>query len=109
MPTWKRKKILAFAAPRIPEEFPTTENIWQDCPREIEVKSLEESDKPNAFEQHYVNEVKELIDKSKMIAFFHANDLGTRSTRRVSNYVLIFQRYLYFLFNISIFNRFSGF
>jgi len=82
MPTWKRKKILAFAAPRIPEEFPTTENIWQDCPREIEVKSLEESDKPNAFEQHYVNEVKELIDKSKMIAFFHANDLGTRSTRR---------------------------
>ena len=87
MPTWKRKKILAFAAPRIPEEFPTTENIWQDCPREIEVKSLEESDKPNAFEQHYVNEVKELIDKSKMIAFFHANDLGTRSTRRVSYYL----------------------
>ena len=93
MPTWKRKKMLAFAAPRFTDEFPTTENLWRECPREIEIKSLEDKDKPNAFEQHYVNEVKELIHKSKMIAFYHANDLGTRSTRRVS----------YFLFDIDLF------
>ena len=81
MPTWKRKKMLAFAAPKFTENFQTTEHLWEECPREIEMKSKVQG--PNAFEQLYVNEMIELLSESKMVAFYHINAVDENAKRKV--------------------------
>ena len=82
MPTWKRKKMLAFAQPTFPVEYPTTENLWEICSRQNEV-DRKSKNTPNAYEQIYVNEMRNLIENSKMVAIYHANALDTRSKRKV--------------------------
>ena len=92
MPTWKRKKMLAFAAPKFTEKFQTTEHLWEECPREIEMKSKVQG--PNAFEQLYVNEMIELLSESKMVAFYHINAVDENAKRKVRNLeCLIFMIY----------------
>ena len=83
MPTWKRKKMLAFAAPKFTVKLPTTENLWQECPRELEELLYSEKDKPNAYELLYVNEITNLLEQSKMVAFYHTNSVDARSKRKV--------------------------
>jgi len=40
MPTWERKKMLEFAKPIFSHKHPTTEYLWQDCPRIEEDKEI---------------------------------------------------------------------
>ena len=40
MPTWRRKVMVEFAKPVFSEKHPTTEFLWQECPRiEEDLKS----------------------------------------------------------------------
>merc|ERR1712080_199995 len=80
MPTWRRKIMLEFAEPKFSDKHPTTEKLWQDCPRHLE--NLEKSNEPNAWEAIYVRELLELANSSKMIGFYHFNYTESRQARK---------------------------
>ena len=88
MPTWKRKKMVEFAAPKFSEEHPTTKNLWQDCPRHFENLENKVKEQPNAWEAIYIRELVELAESSQMIGFYHFNDIPGRSFRKVSIQIL---------------------
>ena len=79
MPTWKRKLMVEFAAPQFTEKHPTTENLWMDCPKSLE----DRAEKSNAYEAIYVQELKRLMQDSKMIGVYHFNAITNRNYRKV--------------------------
>lgn len=82
MPTWRRKVMVEFAKPVFSEKHPTTEFLWQECPRiEEDLKSQKESE-PNAYEALYVKDLVNYMETSKMIGIYHFNAIGTRNYRK---------------------------
>ena len=79
MPTWKRKLMVEFAAPQFTEKHPTTENLWMDCPKSLEVRT----EKSNAYEAIFVQELKRFMQDSKMIGVYHFNAITNRNYRKV--------------------------
>lgn len=96
MPTWKRKLMVEFAAPRFTEKHPTTQYLWQECPLVKDHKRREKKSIPNPYEAIFVDELKDHLNKSKMIGILHFNDIDKRGYRRVR----------YFLFCPRIFVNF---
>lgn len=84
MPTWKRKVMLEFGAPRFTEKHETTENLWQDCPRVAEVEKESKMLKANAYEAIYARELADHLESSKVVGIFHSNFLSSRGERKVS-------------------------
>ena len=82
MPTWKRKKMLEFAKPVFSIKHPTTEFLWQECPRIEEDKELKKASTPNAHEAIYVKELMKYMESSKMIGLYHFNFVTTRGYRK---------------------------
>jgi len=78
MPTWKRKLMVEFAAPQFTEKHPTTENLWMDCPKSLEVRT----EKSNAYEAIFVQELKRFMQDSKMIGVYHFNAITNRNYRK---------------------------
>ena len=71
--------MVEFAAPQFTEKHPTTENLWMDCPKKLEFTRT----KPNAYEAIYVEELKRLMEESKMIGVYHFNAITNRNYRKV--------------------------
>jgi len=78
MPTWERKKMLEFAKPIFSQKHPTTEYLWQDCPRIEEDKEILKETTPNAYEALYVKDLMNYMESSRMIGIYHFNNIITR-------------------------------
>lgn len=61
-----------------------------------DLKKLEEENKPNAYEMIYVDEMRNRLANSKMVAIFHANFMGHHPKRKVR---FIFCLYLCVIIN----------
>ena len=88
--------MVEFATPQFTKEHPTTENLWRDCPREVEVRLIAEKNKPNAYEAIYVKELKKLMEESKIVGLFHLNSITNRNYRKVRRVKLIFSKQQHF-------------
>ena len=71
--------MVEFAAPQFTEKHPTTENLWMDCPKSLEVRT----EKSNAYEAIFVQELKRFMQDSKMIGVYHFNAITNRNYRKV--------------------------
>lgn len=80
---WSRLKLLELSRPRWTDPHPTTEHQYRDCPREEELERKAELQRPNAFDMIYVAELKQWLEKSQMIGFFHNNIVRTIPKRTV--------------------------
>lgn len=74
--------MLEFAAPIISEKHPTTQYLWQDCPKHQEDQIREERNTPNPYEALYVKELSELLKQSKMVGIYHFNAINSRANRK---------------------------
>merc|ERR1711872_40266 len=75
---WDRQKLLAVSKPQWQKEEPI-QDIWKNCEfafKEAERKEYETG--INKLEEFYVREMLENFERSKMIAFFHANPMTRR-------------------------------
>jgi len=79
---WERLQLLEFTKPIYKPKHPTTENLWQDCPRVKEVQEIYlKHNKANELEILYAAQMKDLFERSSMIGIFHVNPIKGRSQR----------------------------
>jgi len=79
--TWFRQTLLAVSKPEWDKHEPL-EDIWRNCEHaRKEEEQREWNDHINQLEKFYVREMVELFEKSKMIAFFHANPMKKNTFR----------------------------
>lgn len=79
--TWFRQSLLEISKPVWVEEQ-TSQNIWRNCQHALkEEERREYDDHINELEKFYVSEMVEHFEKSKMIAFFHANPMKRNNFR----------------------------
>ena len=83
-PHWERSKLLAIGRPQFTPSHPDSQYQWQDCNRQQELAEEEAESKPNAFEMLYVDEFRSYLEKSRLIAIFHTNQILHHPERRVS-------------------------
>ena len=79
---WERLQLLEFTKPTYTPKHSTTENLWQDCPREKEVQEIYlKNHKANELEILYAAQMKDLFERSSMIGIFHVNPIKGRAQR----------------------------
>ena len=79
---WERMQLLEFTKPTYQLKHPTTEVLWQECPREEELKNkYEKFKKPNELEVLYAREMRNFFEQASMIGIFHVNSIKGRSQR----------------------------
>lgn len=74
--------MVEFAAPLISDKHPTTQFLWQDCPRQAEDALNESQSVANAYEAIYVGELLDNMKSHKMVALLHFNNIDTRGYRK---------------------------
>jgi hypothetical protein len=83
MPTWQRKVMLEFGEPRFTIPHKSTENLWQDCPRHLEVVEEKKNANANPYELLYAKQLLEFMETSKMIGIYHTHTMETPQARKV--------------------------
>jgi len=79
---WERMQILEFTKPRFETKHETTEDLWQECPREEELKEIHETKyKANELESLYAAQMREYFESSPIIGIFHVNPIKYRPQR----------------------------
>jgi hypothetical protein len=79
---WERLQLLEFTKPIYKPKHSTTENLWQDCPREKEVQEIYlKNHKANELEILYAAQMKDFFERSSMIGIFHVNPIKGRAQR----------------------------
>ena len=79
---WERMQLLEFTKPRYETKHLTTEDLWQECPREKELQEIHESKyKANVLETLYAAQMRELFEQASMIGIFHVNPIKYRPQR----------------------------
>eukprot|EP00088_Acartia_fossae_P032513 TRINITY_DN33280_c0_g1_i1.p1 TRINITY_DN33280_c0_g1~~TRINITY_DN33280_c0_g1_i1.p1 ORF type:complete len:262 (+),score=9.97 TRINITY_DN33280_c0_g1_i1:51-836(+) len=78
---WFRQNLLEISKPAWTSEVPI-DDVWIDCEyAKKEEERREWNDEVNKLEEFYVREMVEQFEKSRMIAFFHANPMSRNSFR----------------------------
>ena len=72
---WNRYQVLELAKPELPRNEATTQNLWQNCPKMLMMAEEAAMSQPNHLEQLYGEQFLEWLERSQMIAYFHANSL----------------------------------
>ena len=79
---WERMQLLEFTKPRYETKHPTTEDLWQECPREKELQEIYvKKYKANELETLYAAQMRELFEQASMIGIFHVNPIKYRPQR----------------------------
>lgn len=79
---WNRMQLLEFAKPTYNLKHATTENLWQECPREKELKQKSiKIQKANELELLYAAQMRDFFERATMIGIFHVNSIKTRAQR----------------------------
>ena len=79
---WDRMQLLEFTKPTYQPKHPTTEDLWQDCPREKELEEkYEQFKKPNELEVLYAHQMRDLFERASMIGIFQVNSIKNRAQR----------------------------
>lgn len=71
-PSWNRQQLIELSKPQHSLKHPTTQFLYQDCPRHQEIIEQEARNAPNDYEMIYVREMQDFLEKSKMVAVFQA-------------------------------------
>jgi len=71
-PSWNRQQLIELTKPQHTLKHPTTQFLYQDCPRHREMQRKEAAMMPNDYEMIYVREMQEFLAQSKMVAVFQA-------------------------------------
>jgi len=81
---WERFQIVEMAKPVLPELAPEdTSQLWRECPKEIDDrKSYDFLFKPNPLELLYMEELRQHLEESPMIAVFHGNSMNHYNQRK---------------------------
>ncbi|TRY61765.1 hypothetical protein TCAL_01800 [Tigriopus californicus] len=72
-PAFDRLKLLALSAPSHPHPHPTTATLNQACPLEREMQELMVKEQPSPLEVLYGEELRQWMERSRMVGLYHAN------------------------------------
>jgi hypothetical protein len=75
--------MLEFGEPRFTIPHKSTENLWQDCPRHLEVVEEKKNANANPYELLYAKQLLEFMETSKMIGIYHTHTMETPQARKV--------------------------
>ena len=79
---WERMQLLEFTKPVYQPKNRTTEDLWQDCPRQKELELKDRTVyKANELEILYAAQMKDLFERASMIGIFHVNPIKYRAQR----------------------------
>ena len=68
---WERMQLLEFTKPSFDTQHETTEDLWQECPREEELKEIHEIKyKANELESLYAAQMREYFESFFVLAVF---------------------------------------
>ena len=80
----ERFQVLEMSKPVMPElSPPTTQNLWQSCPKMDELAEKAKDDELNPLEALYAEQLKTYFKDSQMVAYFHDNSMKHENRRKV--------------------------
>jgi len=82
VPTWNRFQILEMAKPILPRGERTTQNIWKNCPKIDEFAKKSEEETLDQLDYLYSQQLRQHLDQSQMVAFFHGNSIKSLNRRK---------------------------